>query len=84
MLLLGNMNTINANATEFTYVDVSKQLYTYDEMMEDIVYLTTGHEDIMSYESIGTTIQGRNVWLIRFGNLSSDNKILITASIHAR
>ncbi|MBR1623071.1 MAG: hypothetical protein IJ675_04100 [Pseudobutyrivibrio sp.] len=38
----------------------------------------------MSYEAIATTSQGRNLWLIKFGNLNAENKILVTASIHAR
>ncbi len=69
---------------EFTYVDVNQQIYTYEAMMEDIVGLTTGHEDILCCSPIATTSQGRNVWLIKFGNLAAENKILITASIHAR
>ena len=68
------------NATEFTYVDVSQQLYTYEAMLEDMALLAAGHEDIMTYQSIATTSQGRNVWLIKFGNLNAENKILITAS----
>lgn len=75
---------LNCKATEYTYVDCSNQLYTYESMMEDMVQLATGHESIMTFESIGATIQGRNIWLIKFGNLEADNKILITASIHAR
>lgn len=69
---------------EFTYVDTTQQLYTYESMVEDMVSLAAGHEDIMSYESRAVTSQGREVWLIKFGNLQSENKILITASIHAR
>ena len=78
------MSATTSYATEFTYVDVSRQLYTYESMLEDMALLTAGHEDIMSYEPIATTGQGRNVWLIKFGNLNAENKILITASIHAR
>ncbi|MCR5416291.1 MAG: M14 family metallocarboxypeptidase [Pseudobutyrivibrio sp.] len=75
---------INTKASEFTFVDTSKQLYTYDEMVEDIINLAVGHEDRISYESRAVTSQGRNIWLIKFGNLQSENKILITASIHSR
>ena len=78
------LHPLVSSATEFTYVDVSQQLYTYDAMVEDIILLNTGHEDIMTHEPIATTSQGRNVWLIKFGNLEAKNKILITASIHAR
>ena len=78
------LHPLESSATEFTYVDVSQQLYTYDSMTEDIIMLSIGHEDILAYEPIATTSQGRNVWLIKFGNLDAENKILITASIHAR
>lgn len=74
----------SSHATEYTYVNTSEQLYTYEAMVEDIMQLSSGHEDIMSYENLATTGQGRNIYLIRFGNLNADNKILITASIHAR
>ena len=78
------LHPLKSTATEFTYVDVSQQLYTYDAMVEDIMLLSIGHEDILTYEPIATTSQGRNVWLVKFGNLEAENKILITASIHAR
>lgn len=82
LLLISSSTT--AHATEFTYVDVSNQLYTYESMVEDMIQLASGHEDIMSFEAIATTVGGRNVWLIKFGNLNAENKIFITASIHAR
>ena len=78
------INTTRVYAMEFTYVDVSKQLYSYDAMVEDIALLAADHEGFFSYESIATTSQGRNVWLIKFGNLDAENKIFITGSIHAR
>ena len=69
---------------EFTYVDVSQQIYSYDAMVEDIALLAANHEGFFSYESVATTSQGRNVWLIKFGNLQAENKIFVTGSIHAR
>ena len=81
---MANFYTTSASATDFTYVDVSQQIYSYDSLCEDISQLCIGHEEFMNYESIATTSQGRNIWLIRFGNLEAENKILITASIHAR
>ena len=77
-------SAVKCNATDFTIVDVSQQIYSYDSLCEDMALLTASHEDIMSYESIGVTAQGRNVWLIKFGNLAAEKRILITASIHAR
>ncbi len=74
----------NCYATDFIIVDVSQQLYSYESLCEDMALLTLGHEDIMSYESRAITSQGRNVWLIKFGDFQAENKILITASIHAR
>ncbi len=77
-------NPLQAKAMGFVYVDVSKQIYSYDEMVEDIISISAGHEDFVCYSTLTTTSQGRSVCLLKFGNLASDNKILITASIHAR
>lgn len=77
-------SAVKCNATDFTIVDVSQQIYSYESLCEDMALLTAGHEDIMSYESRGITSQGRNIWLIKLGNLNAEKKILITASIHAR
>ena len=77
-------SAVKCNATDFTIVDVSQQIYSYDSLCEDMAILAAGHEDIMSYESLSTTSQGRNVWLVKYGNLQADKRILITASIHAR
>ena len=83
-ILIFFCSAVNCYATEFTFVDVSQQIYSYDSLCEDIALLFAGHEDIMSCESMAITSQGRNIWLIKFGDLQADNKILITASIHAR
>lgn len=77
-------SAVKCNATDFVIVDVSQQIYSYDSLCEDMAILAAGHEDIMSYESLATTSQGRNVWLVKYGNLQADKRILITASIHAR
>ena len=77
-------SAVKCNATDFVIVDVSQQIYSYDSLCEDMAILAAGHEDIMSYESLSTTSQGRNVWLVKYGNLQADKRILITASIHAR
>jgi g-D-glutamyl-meso-diaminopimelate peptidase len=71
-------------AAEAGFVDVSQQIYSYDDMTKDIELIAAGHEDVMSYEPIAISCQGRKIWLIKFGNLQSENKILITGSIHAR
>ncbi len=83
-ILIFFCSAVNCYATDFTIVDASQQIYSYESLCEDIVLLASGHEDIMCYEAIATTMQGRSLWLIKFGNLQAENKILITASIHAR
>jgi g-D-glutamyl-meso-diaminopimelate peptidase len=77
-------SAVKCYATDFTVVDVSQQIYSYDSLCEDIAVLTSGHEDFMSYESLAQTSQGRNIWLIKFGNPAAEKRILITTSIHAR
>lgn len=72
--LLIIITSFQSMATEFVYVDTSQQIYSYDSITEDILQLNLGHEDILSYETIATTvpisqftdIYNRNVplWLV--------------------
>ena len=48
VLFIVTINTARVYAMEFTYVDVSKQLYSYDAMVEDIALLAADHEGFFS------------------------------------
>ena len=65
-------------------VDHSKREYTYAEMEEDLQLLAQKHGDVFSYRSIGTSRDGRNIYLGILGNPDADKQILVSAGIHGR
>ena len=66
------------------YVDVSKQKYTYSEMVRDIKQLKKKYPKYFSYRIAGKTYDGRRLILIRIGNKNADNQIYVQSTIHAR
>jgi len=47
--------------TNYTY-------FTYDEMTQYLHQLTQNHSDILSLTSIGTTYQGRDIWMVKLSD----------------
>ena len=70
--------------SELTVVDVEKQLYTYEGMEEDLKALAKAYPEHMELSSLGTTKDGREIYLARFGSADAGNSIIIQAAIHAR
>lgn len=68
---------------DICYVDTTKQLYSYNEMMEDIDSLTYKYL-IISYEIGDYTYQKRPIPIIYFGNENADKFVMIQATMHAR
>lgn len=66
------------------YVYASVDLYTYDDMSEDIEKLAAGYPEIMEYSIIGTTADNRSIYDIVMGDPDADKQIVIQASCHAR
>lgn len=64
-------------------VDI-KDKYSYDDMYQDLVELQKSYPQYMSYMSIGTTADKREIYQAIVGNPSADTHILITGAIHAR
>ena len=60
------------------------QMYTYEELESDLEELSSQYEDIMHYESLGKTPDGREFYIAIAGDGRAEHCILITASIHAR
>ncbi|WP_059283503.1 M14 family zinc carboxypeptidase [Bacillus coahuilensis] len=58
------------------------QVYSYEEMTEDIKELSREYPDLISYKSIGTTPYGRKIWALKLGK--GDATSFINASHHAR
>lgn len=78
-------------AAEFTWqlsdlrvVDVSKQLYSYEEMCGDLEELAETYPDHMKLSTIGETRDGREIYLARLGSPDAENAVIIQAAIHAR
>ena len=67
-----------------TVVDVSKQKYTYDEMVADLKELEKKYPDYFKINSLTLTKDGRNVYEAVLGSANAEKHIIIQASIHAR
>ena len=59
-------------------------MYTYDFMVHDLEELRKEYPAHMSYRSIGSTYDGRNIYEVTVGNPNAKNHVLIPAAIHAR
>ena len=65
-------------------VNTDTTLYTYEMMKTDLYYLTAAHPDIMELRTLGTTEDGRELYVVLFGNRKADRQIFICAATHAR
>lgn len=65
-------------------VDTGKQLYSYDEMQGDLEELKAAYPDGFSYQSVGVSADGRNIYEVVFGNPDAEKSIVVQAGIHAR
>ncbi len=59
------------------------EMYTYQKMEGDINLLKQRYEGVTS-DSIGTTVDGKNIYRIIIGNRQAPKKILVIGAIHAR
>lgn len=58
--------------------------YTYPELQEDLAALETAYGDHFSYESIGKSVDGREIYACVVGNPDAPEKIMVTGGIHGR
>ena len=58
--------------------------YTYDQMSQDIQELASRYSSLMKVNTIGTTLDGRNLYEIVVGNINAEKHVLIHGGIHAR
>lgn len=65
-------------------IDLSTSLYTYDRMAADLTLLAGAYPDRMALETIGTTADGRDLYVVYFGNRNAERQIFICAATHAR
>lgn len=64
-------------------VDVSDALYTYEEMQEDIQDLCSTYA-CLSYEVIGSSVDGRELYEVTLGASDAAHHIFVQAAIHGR
>ncbi|MBQ9119367.1 MAG: peptidase M14 [Lachnospiraceae bacterium] len=65
-------------------VDTSEQIYSYDELCEDLQELKRKYPEKLQLNVLATTADGREVQEAVFGNPEAKTQILIHAGIHAR
>lgn len=83
------LGTISGNAGETTYknkefVSTGHQKYTYEEMCGDIKSLCKKYSEYVSYETIGYSAEGREIYDVILGNKEADKTILVVSTLHAR
>jgi g-D-glutamyl-meso-diaminopimelate peptidase len=60
------------------------EAYSYQQMLLDLVALVKKYPGRLSIQSIGTTLQGRDIPVVILGNPNASRHILVHAGIHAR
>lgn len=65
-------------------IDLTTNLYTYDQMVSDLNLLASAYPDRMRLGTLGTTADGRDIYVVYFGNPDADRQIFICAATHAR
>lgn len=67
-----------------TLVDVTDQIYSYDDMIMDLEELLNCYGNRIHVNDIGATLDGRTIYEVILGNENADNHILIQAGMHGR
>lgn len=88
-LFKSTLGIISGNACETSYdnkefVSMDHQKYTYKEMQEDIQSLCKKYSEYVSYETIGYSENGREIYDVILGNKKADKTILVVSTLHAR
>lgn len=66
-------------------IDLSTTLYSYQKMENDLQLLAGYYPQYMTLDTAGvTTADGRNLYVIYFGNQNASRQIFICAATHAR
>lgn len=82
-LTFGGPGSLPVRAAE-EIVDTSHQEYSYEETVQDLIQLQQQYPGLVTAGLTSTTSQGRAIPLVILGNVNAANRILVTASIHAR
>ncbi len=65
-------------------VNISGTKYTYKEMKADIKALSEKYSNYVSFEAIGTTSGGREIYDVILGNPNAKKTLLVVCTLHAR
>ncbi len=83
-VLFNYREPVHAGELPANVVQTDHQAYSYDEMREDIQTLCAKYPGLLSWQSIATTGQGREVLKVRLGNPAAPHRVMIQSAIHAR
>jgi len=70
-LILSIIPIINTSAIDSNYVTLPSapyEYYTYPKMTQLLIDLEKNNSDIMSVDSIGTTYEGRDIWVVKLSD----------------
>ncbi len=65
-------------------VTPGKSGYTYPEMVDDLAALAERYGAYFTYESIGKSVDGREIFACVVGNPDAEHKVLLTGAIHGK
>lgn len=65
-------------------VVVNDNMYTYDELTEDLAILSVKFAGKFSYEVAGITADGRNIYVCTVGNPNAEKSVFVEAGMHGR
>lgn len=65
-------------------VKPSEQGYTYPEMVDDLALLAQTYGEYFSYQSIGKSVDGREIFACVVGNPEAEHRVLLTGGIHGK
>jgi len=71
-------------APEGDIVEVSQQIYSYDDMREDLYFLQQRYPEQMHVYKLGTTADDRDIIDVVIGSDAARNEVIIQYSMHAR
>ena len=58
--------------------------YTYPDLVEDLAALEDAYGAYFAYESIGKSVDGREIFACVVGNPNAEKKVLLTGGIHGK
>lgn len=69
---------------ESEIVDVTNHIYSFHEMESDILSLSLRYPKLISFTSLGFSMDNRNIWEVIVGNPDAPKSIYVQAGIHGR